>query len=47
MTKGLYAKIYKKRARVKSSGGRMRRKGETGAPTDAAFKRAAKTARKR
>ena len=44
MTKpGLYANIHKKRA----SGKPMRKKGAKGAPTDSAFKKAAKTAKKR
>lgn len=41
--KGLYANIHAKRKR----GAKMRKKGQKGAPTDAAFKRAAKTAKKR
>jgi len=40
---GLYANIHKKR----TSGKPMRKKGAKGAPTDAAFKKAAKTAKKR
>jgi len=40
---GLYANIHKKR----KSGKPMRKKGEKGAPTDKAFKQAAKTAKKR
>ena len=40
---GLYEKIHKKRA----SGKPMRKKGAKGAPTDSAFKKAAKTAKKR
>jgi hypothetical protein len=43
MGKGLYANIHAKR----KSGRPMRKKGAKGAPTDAAFKRAAKTAKKR
>ena len=43
MGKGLYANIHAKR----KSGRPMRKKGANGAPTDAAFKRAAKTAKKR
>jgi len=39
---GLYANIRKRRA----SGKPMRKKGEKGAPTDAAFVRAAKTTKK-
>ena len=41
MKPGLYANIHAKRAR----GEPMRRKGEKGAPTDADFKAAAKTAK--
>ena len=41
--KGLYANIHAKRKR----GGKMRKKGAKGAPTDANFRRAAKTAKKR
>ena len=40
--KGLYANIHAKRKR----GGKMRKKGDKGAPTAANFKRAAQTARK-
>ena len=40
---GLYANIHKKRA----SGKPMRKKGAKGTPTDKAFKKAAKTAKKR
>lgn len=40
---GLYANIHTKR----KSGRKMRRKGEEGAPTDADFRAAAKTAKKR
>ena len=40
---GLYANIHKKRA----SGKPMKKKGAKGAPTDNAFKKAAKTAKKR
>lgn len=43
MGRGLYANIHAKR----KSGRPMRKKGAKGAPTDAAFKRAAKTAKKR
>ena len=43
MGKGLYANIHAKR----KSGRPMRKEGAKGAPTDAAFKRAAKTAKKR
>ena len=38
----LYANIHKRRA----SGKKMRSKGDKGAPTDAAFRKAAKTAKK-
>tara|TARA_E500000305_G_C3997169_1_gene225201 strand:- start:372 stop:506 length:135 start_codon:yes stop_codon:yes gene_type:complete len=41
--KGLYANIHAKRKR----GGKMRKKGAKGAPTDANFKRAARTAKRR
>jgi hypothetical protein len=45
---GLYANIHAKRKRVAASKGklRMRKKGEQGAPTDAQFKAAAKTAKR-
>jgi hypothetical protein len=45
---GLYANIHAKRRRVAASKGklRMRKKGEKGAPTDAQFKAAAKTAKR-
>jgi len=42
MGNGLYANIHKKRA----SGRTMRKAGDKGAPTDAAFRKAAKTAKK-
>jgi hypothetical protein len=46
--KGLYANIHAKRRRIKSgSGERMRKPGSEGAPTNKAFKQAAKTAKKR
>tara|TARA_S200002703_G_C3792810_1_gene244707 strand:- start:1827 stop:1967 length:141 start_codon:yes stop_codon:yes gene_type:complete len=41
--KGLYANIHARR----KSGKPMRKKGQKGSPTDAAFKAAAKTAKKR
>lgn len=46
---GLYANIHKRRKKVKASKGkmRMRRAGEKGAPTAAAFRAAAKTAKGR
>ncbi len=46
--KGLYANIHAKRKRIKAgSGETMRKKGSKGAPTNANFKRAAKTATKK
>lgn len=46
--KGLYANIHAKRKRIQAgSGERMRKPGSKGAPTQANFKRAAKTAKKR
>ncbi len=46
--KGLYANIHAKRKRIKAgSKERMRKPGSKGAPTDAAFRRSAKTAKKR
>jgi len=49
MTKrGLYANIQAKRKRIAAgSGEKMRKPGTKGAPTAAAFKAAAKTAKKR
>ena len=45
--KGLYANIHAKRKRIKAgSKEKMRKKGSKGAPTDANFKRAKKTAKK-
>lgn len=47
MAKGLYANIQAKRARIKAgSGEKMRKPGAKGAPTAAAFKASAKTAKK-
>ena len=44
---GLYANIKHKRDRIKAgSGERMRKAGSKGAPTAAAFRKAAKTAKK-
>ncbi len=49
----LYRNIHKKRARIKRQKAagkkpeRMRRKGQKGRPTAAAFRKAAKTAKKR
>ncbi|QDP49250.1 MAG: hypothetical protein Tp1100DCM1099271_13 [Prokaryotic dsDNA virus sp.] len=46
--RGLYANIHAKRKRIAAgSGERMRKKGAKGAPTEANFRRAAKTAKKR
>jgi hypothetical protein len=46
--RGLYANIHAKRKRIKAgSGEKMRKPGAKGAPTAAAFKKAAKTAKKR
>lgn len=47
MKAGLYANIHKKRERIaEGSGEKMRKPGAEGAPTAAAFKKAAKTAMK-
>jgi|TARA_R110002020_G_C16037698_1_gene753430 hypothetical protein len=46
--KGLYANIHAKRKRIKAgSKEKMRKPGSKGAPTSKAFKRSAKTAKKR
>ena len=46
--KGLYHNINAKKKRIaKGSGEKMRKPGSKGAPTAAAFKRSAKTAKKR
>ena len=46
MKPGLYANIAAKRERIaEGSGEKMRKKGAKGAPTDQAFKDAAKTAK--
>ena len=48
MPRGLYANIHANRKRIKKgSGETMRKPGTKGAPTAAAFKKAAKTAKKR
>jgi hypothetical protein len=48
MAKGLYANIHAKRKRIKAgSGEKMRKAGSKGAPTAKAFKKAAKTAKKK
>jgi len=45
---GLYSNIHNKRKRIKAgSGEKMRKPGSQGAPTAAAFKKSAKTAKKR
>ena len=45
---GLYANIHAKRKRIKrGSNEKMRKPGSKGAPTAAAFKRSAKTAKKK
>ena len=47
MKQGLYANIHAKQERIKAgSGEKMRKVGSKGAPTEAAFKTAAKTAKK-
>jgi hypothetical protein len=47
MSDGLYANIAAKKARIKAgSGEKMRKAGAKGAPTAAAFKASAKTAKK-
>jgi len=46
--RGLYANIHAKRARIKSgSGERMRKPGSSGAPTASAFRKSARTAKKK
>jgi len=46
--KGLYANIHAKRRRIAAgSGEKMRKPGSAGAPKASAFKKAAKTAKKR
>lgn len=48
MKKGLYANIHAKRERIEAgSKERMRKPGSKGAPTAAAFKASAKTAKKK
>jgi len=47
MKPGLYANIHAKQDRIKAgSGEKMRKVGSKGAPTAAAFKQSAKTAKK-
>lgn len=46
--RGLYDNIHAKRKRIKAgSGEKMRKPGEKGAPTAKAFKKAAKTVKKK
>lgn len=48
MKQGLYANIHAKRKRIaEGSGEKMRKPGTKGAPTSKAFKKSAKTAKKR
>lgn len=48
MSKGLYANIHAKRKRIASgSGEKMRKPGSKGSPTAKAFKKSAKTAKKK
>lgn len=48
MPRGLYANINAKRKRIAAgSGEKMRKPGAKGAPTNVAFKKAAKTAKKK
>ena len=48
MARGLYSNIHAKRRRIAAgSGETMRRPGSRGAPTAKAFKKAAKTAKKK
>jgi hypothetical protein len=48
MTKGLYANIHAKRKRIaEGSKETMRKPGDKGAPTAQAFKKSAKTAKKK
>jgi len=47
-SKGLYANIHAKRKRIKAgSGETMRKPGEKGAPSAKAFKKAAKTVKRK
>ena len=46
--RGLYANIHAKRKRIKAgSGEKMRKKGSKGAPTNKAFRKSKRTAKKR
>lgn len=48
MSKGLYANIHAKRARIAAgSGEKMRAPGTKGAPTNKAFRQSKKTAKKK
>lgn len=48
MKQGLYSNIHAKRKRIaEGSGEKMRKVGAKGAPTEKAFEKAAKTAKKR
>lgn len=48
MREGLYANIHAKRERIKAgSGERMRKVGSKGAPTAEAFRKSAKTAKRK
>lgn len=48
MKQGLYSNIHAKRERIKAvSGERMRKPGTKGAPTAKAFKRSARTAKRK
>ena len=48
MSKGLYANIHAKRRRIaRGSKERMRKPGTKGAPTASAFRKAARTAKKK
>lgn len=44
---GLYANIHKAQERAKRGGRPVRKKGQKGAPTEKAFKKSKKTAKKR
>lgn len=48
MARGLYSNIHAKRRRIAAgSGEKMRKPGSKGAPTASAFRKAARTARKK
>lgn len=47
MKRGLYENIHRKRERIrKGSGERMRKPGSKGAPTEAAFRKSKRTAKR-